>query len=186
MTILSVVLYIVETLPELEKYSLIGRTSISEAFHSPLVIANTVCFVFFFVEFVLRFASCPNLKSFASSWANWTDLLSILPYIIVLILLAVHYDDHRTMPISVLNTLRGCRLFLVTRILGTSRYYRQHWIVILVQTLWNNMNTLFVLFFLLIICMVGFGGLIYALEGVGQEDPNFPSIPLGMWWAVIT
>ncbi|OQV25747.1 Potassium voltage-gated channel subfamily A member 3 [Hypsibius exemplaris] len=186
LTVLSVVLYVVETLPELKRYSLVGRRCLSEAFSSPLTIVNAICFTFFTVEFLSRFLTCPSKGAFLRRWTNWTDLLSILPYLIVILLLAVHYDDHHVMPVSVLNTLRGCRLFMVTRVLGTSRFYRQHWITILVQTLWNNMGTLFVLFFLMIICMVGFGGVIYALEGVGQESPTFVTIPMGMWWAVMT
>jgi hypothetical protein len=88
--------------------------------------------------------------------------------------------------VSVVTVIRSCRLFLITRVFGTSRYYRQHWIIILARTLWNNMETLFVLFVLMMLCMVGFGGVFYALEGAGQDNPVFPTIPSGMWLAIVT
>ena len=115
-----------QTLPELKAYSIVGRTTLTEAFKSPITIINFICFLFFSVEFVARFVCCPCKRAFIRRWSNWTDLMSILPYLIVMLLLAVHYDETNVMPVSVLNTLRACRLFLVTRVLGTSRYQSKH------------------------------------------------------------
>ncbi|XP_055354460.1 uncharacterized protein LOC129600093 [Paramacrobiotus metropolitanus] len=183
-TLLSVIVIIVETLPELEDYSLIARAPLHQAFRSPFVIINTVCFAFFSVEFILRLTFCPSWRLFLRTWTNWTDFIALLPYTVVFALLLTHQAG--IMSVSVFNALRGMRLILISRVLGTSRFYRHHWIVMLFLTLWNNVRTLFVLFFLMITCMLGFGGLMYALEGIGQETANIPSIPVGMWWAVIT
>src|SRR6218665_2794344 len=96
---LSVVVFCIETLPELRNYRSIStgsngsrgsgnRTSgeaeppdveeVGPRFSEPFFIIETVCIVWFTSELIARFASCPNPVVFSKNVMNLIDLVAIL------------------------------------------------------------------------------------------------------------
>lgn len=86
LTVLSVVLFCLETLPELAYLDVDGLASYS-ASRNPIFILNTICVIYFSLELLLRFTVCPSKKDFCKHWMNWVDLFAVVPYFVTLTLI---------------------------------------------------------------------------------------------------
>ncbi|XP_055349348.1 uncharacterized protein LOC129596176 [Paramacrobiotus metropolitanus] len=181
LTLLSVVLFCLETLPELDYLDVDGEASYS-APRNPIFILNTICVVYFSLELIIRFIVCPSKKAFAKNWMNWVDLFAVVPYFVTLTMILgdVKFQGQT----SKFAAVRVIRLFRILRIFDLSRHYKLKSVGVLIQAIKNNFDIIAVLIFLLIICDILFSGFIYAVEG----GPNtaYTSIPAGFWWAVIS
>ncbi|XP_055341047.1 uncharacterized protein LOC129590082 [Paramacrobiotus metropolitanus] len=186
-TCVSIAIYALETVPELN--ALMGTTqTLGDAFKNPFFIINTICYIFFTVELVGRFVGCPDKLWFFRRWYHWVDLVSILAHVIVMVVMGTGgYSAGQPNVARQIGVIRAIRLFRILKPIGASKTIgspSQYWIGILWQTVRNNASTLLVLLFLLLLCMVLFAGIQYAIEGgPGQA---IPSIPHGFWWAIIT
>lgn len=91
--LVSIMIFCLETLPEFKHYRLLtspvgNRTKVVEDEvpnpKEPFFIIETLCIVWFSVELVVRFLSCPSQLAFIKDLMNSIDLMSIIPYFITL------------------------------------------------------------------------------------------------------
>lgn len=127
--------------------------------------------VLFTLEYALRLAVVRRpLRYLASVW-GLVDLLAILPTYFSLLVPG-------TQALLVVRILRLLRLF---RVLKLMRYVEEG--SVLTTALWRSRRKISVFLFAVLTLVVVFGALMYVVEGPENE---FDSIPVGMYWAVVT
>lgn len=136
---------------------------------------ESVCVVWFTLEFFSRLIFCGDKVAFFKSAMNWIDFCAIFPFYLELML---RKNNMKT--IVVLRVVRITRLF---RIFKLSRH--SYGLQILGHTLKSSCRELFLLVFFLSIAVIIFSSLIYYAEKDYQAD-KFDSIPGSFWWSVVT
>jgi voltage-gated potassium channel len=133
--------------------------------------AEWVLTIVFTVEYLLRLAAVGRPLAYATSFFGIVDLLAILPTYISLIFPGTH----------VLLAVRILRLLRVFRVLKLTRFLSE------ANTLGRALraSTRKIAVFLLAVStlVVIVGTLMYVVEGA---DNGFTSIPVSMYWAVVT
>ena len=125
----------------------------------------------FTVEYVLRLASVPRARRYATSFLGFVDLLAILPAYLSFFLAGAHS----------LAVVRALRLLRVFRILKLTHYLGEA--KTLTTALHASRAKITVFLFTVIVIVVIVGALMYVVEG---PDSGFKSIPLSMYWAIVT
>ncbi|XP_054167865.1 potassium voltage-gated channel subfamily A member 2-like [Oppia nitens] len=199
--ILSILIFCLETLPEFKHYKIFNITanlsrvvedevpSITE----PFFIVETVCIIWFSVEIIIRFLSCPSQIAFLKDIMNAIDFFAIVPYFVTLATMLAEKpedeprfhsaSDSKSSQSSSLAILRVIRLVRVFRIFKLSRHSKG--LQILGMTLKASMKELALLIFFLLIGVVLFSSAVYYAEA-DSDRSNFKSIPDAFWWAVVT
>lgn len=186
--LISIIIFCLETLPEFREVPAVSSTNnsaqVKEAspFTDPFFMVETLCVVWFSLEFTMRFLSCPSKPAFFKNIMNLIDVVAIVPYFITLSMDLAENQGSSQQAAS-LAILRVIRLVRVFRIFKLSRHSKG--LQILGQTLHASLRELGLLIFFLIIGVVLFSSSVYFAEA---EDPDskFPSIPAAFWWAVVT
>lgn len=132
----------------------------------------TFC-AWFTLEFVARFAFCPDKIAFFKEIMTWVDLISLLPFYGKMIL----GND-------TLDFLRAVRLIRVFRALKAFAFTSG--LQIIVQSLKASFRELILLVIILLIPVVVFSSIVYEIENNAPNQPYFKNIPQAFWWAVIT
>ena len=160
--ILSVIAVMLETVPSLqEKY---GRL---------FYILEWILTIIFTIEYALRLYCVYRPWKYAKSFFGVVDLLAILPtYFSVFIIGA-----QSLLVIRILRLLRIFRIFKLGHFLAEGDQ--------LLRALKASRPkiTVFMLFVLLMVIITG--SVMYIVEG-GQEGTQFRSIPLSIYWAIVT
>ena len=125
----------------------------------------------FTAEYVLRLLVVKHPLRYAVSVWGVIDLLSILPTYLSLLMPG-------SQSLLVVRILRILRLF---RIIKLTRYMEES--TVLVRALWRSRRKLFVFIFSVLTIVVVAGALMYVVEG---PEHGFESIPLSMYWAIVT
>ncbi len=125
----------------------------------------------FTAEYALRLAVVKRPLRYALSVWGIIDLLSILPTYLSLLFLG-------SQSLLVVRILRILRLF---RILKLVQYVEEGGV--LVGALWRSRRKIFVFICAVLTVVVIFGALMYVVEG---PEHGFESIPMGMYWAIVT
>ena len=160
--ILSVIIVMLETVP-----SLVDR------YGSLFYVLEWIFTIFFSIEYLLRLYCVYRPIKYAKSFFGIVDLLAILPtYLSVFIVGA-----QSLLVIRILRLMRVFRIFKLWHFLSEGRQ--------LVRALQASRAkiTVFMLFVLLMVTIIG--SVMYIVEG-GQEDTGFSSIPLSIYWAIVT
>jgi voltage-gated potassium channel len=127
--------------------------------------------ILFSIEYLLRIWSSPKPWKYIFSFWGLVDVLSILPTYVDLFFPGYHY----------LLTVRIFRLLRVFRILKLIRFNREA--LILLEAMRGSSYKIGV-FLLAVISMVTIlGTLMYVVEG---SESGFTSIPLSIYWAIVT
>lgn len=168
--ILSVIAYVLQTIPTIraEKKALLVLT-----------ILETICGVWFTIEFVVRFVVCPNKKNFFKEPMNWIDLIAILPVFVRIIESSGEEKYPYDKPGLAYDILAACRLFRLFRFFKVNLGF-----LILKQTMIASSRELLLLVLLVLIPVVIFASIAYICEK--SVNDQFKSIPDGLWWAIIT
>ncbi|KAF8560793.1 hypothetical protein P879_08056 [Paragonimus westermani] len=189
--LISIVIFCVETLPHFRHYeivhqedellpviTLVDTPQTSGAFF----IMETLCIIWYTVELLVRFASCPQKIVFFQKIMNLIDIVSILPYAITVgtIVAETTKAQNQAMSLSILRVIRLVRVF---RIFKLSRHSKG--LQVLGRTLRASFRELGLLSFFLFVCVVLFSAAVYFAE-VDADDEQFPSIIDAFWWAVVT
>ncbi|MEM7681902.1 MAG: ion transporter [Planctomycetota bacterium] len=125
----------------------------------------------FTLEYVARLLCAPRPARYARSFFGVVDLLAILPSFIGLLFPGAHE----------LAVVRGLRLLRIFRILKLGRYAVEA--TSLRKALVRSRAKIAV-FLLTVVCSVAVvGAAMHLIEG---EDNGFTSIPVGMYWAIVT
>ena len=135
-------------------------------------LSETICVIFFTVEYVLKLYSSPNRWIFVKQFSNIIDLLSILPFYFGLVL----GDRGNSRFFVILRVLR------VTRVLKISKFsaekIEQHG-----NLLKQNKGELTPLLVCFVTVLIVFSTVIYYSE---KNNDRFPNIPACFWYTIVT
>ncbi|XP_055295912.1 potassium voltage-gated channel protein Shaw-like [Sitodiplosis mosellana] len=143
--------------------------------HEAFFYVELLCNIWFIVEFTTRFLVSPNMLEFIKSPVNLVDLVSTLSFYFEI----KQRLGEQTGLFEALSIVRILRLFKLTRHSPGLR--------ILIHTFKASAKELTLLVFFLMLGIVVFASLVYYAERL-QDNPDneFKSIPLGLWWAIVT
>ena len=125
----------------------------------------------FAVEYAVRLYCSPRPLRYAFSFFGLVDLLAVLPAILALLFADAQY----------LLIIRVIRMLRVFRVLKLSPYLLQA--NFLLTALRGSRQKIIVFFAGIATLVTVFGTLMYVIEG---PDHGFTSIPMGIYWAVVT
>jgi hypothetical protein len=158
--------------------------SCSALFTSPFFIIQTICVIFFTIEFLLRLISTPSYFEFFLSFFNWVDLATIIPYFVFL---GIEIVDRKTglntnaiLAIRLLRVLRFARIFKLYLIFTRLKALR-----VLSATVKESFTDLAVMIIILTLIAFLFGAFAYFAEQEENGDV-FDSIPKATYWGIIT
>ncbi|RUS76625.1 hypothetical protein EGW08_015601, partial [Elysia chlorotica] len=188
----SIAGFCLETLPELKpKYLNVSMeckgVNETRKVSNILNMLDVICTVFFTLELILRFTFAPEKLKFVRSLMNIIDLLALVPLYVTVIFtksdnMRACYLTERFV-IEIMFILRIIRMF---RIFHLVKHYQA--LKVLVYSIKASIQELLMLFIFLLIGMLIFSTMIFYAErkDVDKEGDNFPTIPMGFWWSIVT
>lgn len=147
--------------------------------HEAFFFVECICNAWFTIEFFIRFVSCPDVFDFIRSSVNIIDFIATLSFYIDHLL--AHHASHleNADVLEFFSIIRILRLFKLTR--------HSSGLKILLQTFRASAKELMLLVFFLVLGIIIFASLVYYAERIAPNpDNDFNSIPLGLWWALVT
>ena len=156
----SVVAVLLETIP-----------SIRAGYPRALYVIEWVFTVLFTLEYGLRWYCAHNARRYATSFYGVVDLLAILPTYVSLLIPGAQY-------LLVVRLLRTLRVF---RVLKLAEYLEEA--NTLARALRASRRKIAVFLLAVVSLIVILGSLMYLVEG---PKNGFTSIPISMYWAVVT
>ena len=145
--------------------------SIREQYGAPLHTAEWVFTILFTVEYILRLVSVRRPFAYATSFFGVVDLLAILPTFLSLLVPGSQY----------LLVIRVLRLLRVFRIFKLSEHLTEADVLYRALSASRRKISVFLLTVLTLVVIIG--ALLYVVEG---EENGFTSIPISIYWAVVT
>ncbi|KAI5637831.1 ion transport protein domain-containing protein [Phthorimaea operculella] len=147
--------------------------------HVAFFYVECVCNAWFTLEILVRFISSPNKCEFIKSSVNVIDYIATLSFYIDLTLQKYASHVENADILEFFSIIRIMRLFKLTR--------HSSGLKILIQTFRASAKELTLLVFFLVLGIVIFASLVYYAERIQTNPHNdFNSIPLGLWWALVT
>ena len=125
----------------------------------------------FTVEYGLRVWCVKHRKSYLTSFWGVVDLLSILPTYIAFLL-------PEAAPLLIIRLIRVMRIFRVLRLLELFSELND-----IIEVLRKTSRAIFVFLLMVMVIVTVFGCVLYVVEG---PEHGFTSIPLSIYWAVVT
>ena len=123
--------------------------------------------------------SCPNKCNFLKSSVNVIDYIATISFYTDLFLQQYVSHIKNADVFEFFSIIRILRLFKLTR--------HSSGLKILLQTFRASAKELMLLVFFLVLGIVIFASLVYYAERIQVNPTNdFSSIPLGLWWALVT
>uniref|UniRef100_A0A7E4VV02 BTB domain-containing protein n=1 Tax=Panagrellus redivivus TaxID=6233 RepID=A0A7E4VV02_PANRE len=154
----------------------IGIEQKSSKPHPGFMYVETVCNIWFTIEIIIRFLSSPSKVKYFKAPVNIIDIVATLTFYIDLLLTT---SFGTTGDLEFFSIIRIMRLFKLTQ--------HSQGLKILMHTFRASAKELMLLVFFLVLGIVIFASLVYYAERVEvNPDNQFQSIPLGLWWAVVT
>ncbi|CAG9788938.1 unnamed protein product [Diatraea saccharalis] len=149
--------------------------------HVAFFYIELVCNVWFTIELLVRSVVAPNIIEFVKSPVNIIDFIATLSFymdVVVELTVVKQYVDKADI-LEFISIIKILRLFKLTR--------HSPGLKILVHTFKASAKELTLLVFFLVLGIVIFASLVYYAEK-SQDNPEnqFKSIPLGLWWAIVT
>ena len=144
---------------------------IRDTYGTVLRIIEWVVTIFFTIEYIARIMVVKKPAKYIFSWLGIIDLLSILPTYLSFIFVG-------SQGLAVIRALRLLRIF---RILKLMRFVSEAQILARALVLSRHKITVFFLFLLILVFILG--SIMYLVEG-GRG--GFHSIPLSIYWAIVT
>ena len=136
-----------------------------------LALAEWTFTILFSIEYLLRLWCVGQPLAYAFSFFGIVDLLAILPSYLSLVMPGVHYFQ----VIRAFRLLRVFRVLKLVQYLDEARY--------LLQALNASRRKIMVFLFTVLTLVLIFGAALYVIEG---EENGFESIPLSIYWAIVT
>ncbi|CAG9129489.1 unnamed protein product [Plutella xylostella] len=147
--------------------------------HVAFFYIECVCNAWFTLEILVRFISSPNKCEFIKSSVNIIDYVATMSFYIDLTLQKYASHVENADILEFFSIIRIMRLFKLTR--------HSSGLKILIQTFRASAKELTLLVFFLVLGIVIFASLVYYAERIQTNPHNdFNSIPLGLWWALVT
>lgn len=168
----SAATFCLETAIQREKHALY-RT------HTVFFVLDCLYVSFFTIEYFLRLFSSPNPLKYTMSFLGMIDMISILPFYIIL-LLTLYYTRLTKL---MLNFVHCLRLVQILRMIKLSRYITGFRIV--AQSLKACKEQMFSLGACFVIGIILSSNLIFVFESFSNRT-MFDSIPSTMWFSIIS
>ncbi|XP_068913762.1 potassium voltage-gated channel protein Shaw isoform X3 [Tenebrio molitor] len=147
--------------------------------HVAFFYIECICNAWFTFEILVRFIASPNKLEFIISSVNIIDYIATASFYIDLILRRYAARLENADIMEFFSIIRIMRLFKLTR--------HSSGLKILIQTFRASAKELTLLVFFLVLGIVIFASLVYYAERIQTNpDNDFKSIPLGLWWALVT
>jgi len=146
-------------------------SGVRRRYGAELYAAELAFTILFTVEYFLRLASVGRPLRYATSFFGVVDLLAIIPTYLSLLVPGSHY----------LLVVRILRLLRVFRILKLAEHLTEA--DVLMRALRASRRKISVFLLTVLTMVVVVGTLLYVIEG---EENGFTSIPVGIYWAVVT
>lgn len=155
-------------------------TKVSSDPHIAFLYIEIVCNIWFTVEIAIRFLVSPRKKEFVKSYVNIIDFVATLSFYFDCTMQVADLSNAKNTDLyEFISIVRIFRLFKLTRHSGGLK--------ILIHTFKASLKELYLLIFFLIIFIVIFASLIYYAERMETNTENqFTSIPIGLWWSIVT
>ncbi|XP_071526651.1 uncharacterized protein [Panulirus ornatus] len=147
--------------------------------HEAFFYIECVCNTWFTFEILIRLIASPNKFMFLKASVNMIDFIATLSFYVDILLqkFASHLENADIL--EFFSIIRIMRLFKLTR--------HSSGLKILIQTFRASAKELTLLVFFLVLGIVIFASLVYYAERIQANPHNdFNSIPLGLWWALVT
>ena len=141
------------------------------AHHGLLLYAEWIITILFLIEYILRIISSPRKRKYIFSFFGIIDLMAILPAFISLL----------TPGLQPLVVIRAIRLLRDDRILKLTRYLKAGNMLII--SIRSSFRKIFIFMIFVLILVLLLGSIMYVVE---DGKNGFYSIPLSIFWAVIT
>ena len=191
MTLVSIVLFCVETLPVFETTHCVvdeapnflnRRRNFLDIpnFLDPFFIIETACTAWFTIEAIVRFAACPSKVAFWKDFKNIVDVAAVFPYYVTLfnVLWTMSCEGAKSSAsLSFLRVIRLVRVFKLTK--------HSVGLQVLVLTFKASLEGLGLFLVALFVSLLVFSSAIYYAE-LGQPNSQMNSSPDAFWWAIIT
>ncbi|TGZ68991.1 hypothetical protein CRM22_003984 [Opisthorchis felineus] len=140
---------------------------------------ETISNAWFTFEIIIRFLVTPSKLEFIKSPVNIIDLLALISFYVDCIITAILSEDGGYEALEFFSIIRIMRLFKLTRHIAGLK--------ILIHTFRASLKELVLLVFFLMVFIVIFAALMYHAERFQPSpDNDFASIPVGLWWAIVT
>jgi len=144
--------------------------------HDAFFYIECVCNAWFTFELVTRFVVSPSKLAFLRAPVNTIDFVATLSFYLDFLLTYLKKENDI---LEFFSIIRIMRLFKLTR--------HSPGLKILIHTFKASAHELMLLIFFLVIGIVIFASLIYYAERIQYNPRNdFTSIPVGLWWAIVT
>lgn len=145
--------------------------SLREAYGEELYIAEWFFTSIFTVEYILRLSCTTAPRRYALSFFGIVDLLAILPTYLSIFFPSTQY----LLVIRILRVLRVFRILKFVKFVGEADQ--------LMRALYRSRRKITVFLFAVLSLVIILGSLMYLVEG---PDSDFTSIPMGIYWAIVT
>lgn len=146
-------------------------SSVRGRYGAELYAAEWAFTILFTLEYVLRLSSVRRPLRYAASFFGVVDLLAIIPTYLSLLVPGSHY----------LLVVRILRLLRIFRVLKLAEHLTEA--DVLMRALRASRRKISVFLLTVLTMVVIIGTLLYVIEG---EENGFTSIPVGIYWAVVT
>jgi voltage-gated potassium channel len=158
--VVSVILVMLESVPGIRKDH-----------HETLVLLEWIITGIFTLEYITRIIVVKKPWKYIFSFYGLIDFLAVIPSYLGLVVIT--YQS--LMVIRVLRLLRVFRILKLTRYTAAGRT--------LAKAIWNSREKISVFIFFVVILVIIIGTVMYLVEG---EAGGFTSIPVSIYWAVVT
>ncbi len=145
--------------------------AIHDRYGTVLRVAEWIFTILFTIEYVLRLLSVGRPWRYATSFLGIVDLLAVVPTYLSLFVAGA----------ASLVVIRALRLLRIFRIFKIARYVGE--VSALTRAIRASGPKIVVFMFAVLTSVLIMGALMYVVEG---EDSGFTSIPVAMYWAVVT
>ncbi|ULU04420.1 hypothetical protein L5515_013435 [Caenorhabditis briggsae] len=147
--------------------------------HPNFFYVDLICNIWFTFELFIRSIFCPSFHKFVRSPLTIIDVVSTGAFFFESLLHAILIQTGSLVTLDFLSMICVLRLFKLT----------QHFsgLKILIQTFKASAQELSLLVFFVVLAIVIFAALVYYAERSQlNKDNQFTSIPLGLWWSLVT
>lgn len=146
-------------------------SSIRKSIGPQLYAAEWFFTVLFSIEYIVRLYSSPRPFAYVTSFFGIIDLFAVIPTYLNLFFPGSHY----LIVIRVLRVLRIFRVLKLVQFIGEAEY--------LMKAINASRRKITVFMFFVLTLVTVLGSLMYLVEG---EKNGFTSIPVGIYWAIVT
>ncbi|KAK3577892.1 hypothetical protein CHS0354_014565 [Potamilus streckersoni] len=196
--LLSIIVFVVETLPTFEDISVhapdssknITSLDLRHEFDiftdiSPtdvLLLIDNICNFFLFIELMVKTLASPNRLKFLMSPITLIDMFSLMPYYIGVMVVMLHPDPIKIL--DVIQVLFATRILRIFRIFALMKHFLA--LKILVYTIAASTKELLLLLIVVLIGVIIFACIEYYIELFSGIETDIKHIPMAFWWAIIT